>query len=164
MEQGNPSDHQASLESPAGAPDKRRPAAPAWTSHPPNSADTSPEERRDAHVGGYSMLGSYSSPPLICAAAPSRPAHYAAMPCIHLREPEPHRPRNLREYARQFPHTACVARPVQRKEIASNPKAKQSMTNEWQRLRDQNVWDESDAREWDDVRDEAQREGFDVHM
>ncbi len=38
------------------------------------------------------------------------------------------------------------------------------MTNEWQRLRNQNVWDETDAREWDDVRDEAQREGFDVHM
>ena len=126
--------------------------------------DCNPEERWDAHVGRYSMLGSFSAPPLLCAAATSRPSHFAAMPCISLREPEPHRPRNLREYARQFPYTACVARPVQRKEVASNPKAKQSMTNEGQRLRDQNVWDEADVREWDDVRDEAQREGFDVHM
>ena len=38
------------------------------------------------------------------------------------------------------------------------------MKVEWQRLRDQLVWDEEEVREWDDVRREAQEGGFEVHM
>ena len=38
------------------------------------------------------------------------------------------------------------------------------MKVEWQRLRDQLVWDEEEVREWDDVRREDQEGGFEVHM
>ena len=58
----------------------------------------------------------------------------------------------------------CVARPVGKAEIARQPKAQKAMEAECTRIRDKHVWDESNPREWDDVRREATRKGEDIHM
>ena len=50
---------------------------------------------------------------------------------------------------------AMVSRPVGRAEIDSNPKAKEAMLKEWKGLRDQEVFDFSMVREYDDVVAEA---------
>ena len=82
------------------------------------------------------------------------------MPCGG--EREGHRRKITRR--RRLPFNAAVARPVRQKEIDANPKAKAAMDKEWDRLRAQYVWDEAHPREWDDVRKEAQRGGYEVHM
>ena len=51
-----------------------------------------------------------------------------------------------------FPFAACVARPVNKAEIAKTPKAQEAMQKEWDRLTSKGVWDENDVEEWDDVR------------
>ena len=38
------------------------------------------------------------------------------------------------------------------------------MKKEWDRLRSKYVWDEDHPREWDDVRSEARRGGYTVHL
>ena len=50
----------------------------------------------------------------------------------------------------------CTCRPVDRKEIEEDPKAKQAMQSEWDRLRSRKAWDESNPREWSDVAREGQ--------
>ena len=46
---------------------------------------------------------------------------------------------------------ACVARPVNRQERMSNPKALAAIKKEWDRLRDIKCWDESRPAEWSDI-------------
>ena len=43
---------------------------------------------------------------------------------------------------------ACTCRPVNRKEIEENPKAKQALQQEWDRLRSRKAWGETNPREW----------------
>eukprot|EP00972_Heterocapsa_arctica_P063311 9340948-Heterocapsa_arctica.AAC.1 len=57
-----------------------------------------------------------------------------------------------------------VARPVPKSEIAKSPGAKASLDNEWKRLRDKSVWDESTVREWSEVARDAQRDGVEVNF
>ena len=59
---------------------------------------------------------------------------------------------------------AMVSRPVGRAEIESNPKAKEAMLKEWKGLRDQEVFDFSMVREYDDVVAEAKKDKKEVHM
>ncbi|MFM7980148.1 MAG: hypothetical protein ACKPKO_12610, partial [Candidatus Fonsibacter sp.] len=65
---------------------------------------------------------------------------------------------------KRCPDNICVARPVGKSEIERTPAAKQAMQKEWDRLRSKNVWDEDNPRDWDDVRSEARRGGYTVHM
>ena len=59
---------------------------------------------------------------------------------------------------------AMVSRPVGRAEIESNPKAKEAMLKEWKGLRDQEVFDFTMVREYDDVVAEAKKSKKEVHM
>ena len=61
-------------------------------------------------------------------------------------------------------YNAMVSRPVGRAEIDSNPKAKEAMLKEWKGLRDQEVFDFSMVREYDDVVAEAKKNKKEVHM
>ena len=58
----------------------------------------------------------------------------------------------------------CTCRPVDRKEMEANPKAKQTMQSEWDRLRSRKAWDESKPREWADVAREARQGRYEVHV
>ena len=57
------------------------------------------------------------------------------------------------------PFNALIARPVGSSERQSDPRAKAAMDKEWQTLRDKDVWDETDVREWDAVAEEAVANG-----
>ena len=58
---------------------------------------------------------------------------------------------------------ACVARPVGKKEIASQPKAREAAAKEWKRLWEKDVWDAT-VVEWYDVAAEARKSNVNVHM
>ncbi|MFM7984554.1 MAG: hypothetical protein ACKPKO_35030, partial [Candidatus Fonsibacter sp.] len=58
----------------------------------------------------------------------------------------------------------CVARPVGNNEIERTLAAKLAMQKEWGRLRCKNIWDENHPRDWDEVRSDARRGGYTVHM
>ena len=95
--------------------------------------------------------------PLMLAGATSegrQPHQWPSMPCS-AGEVE-HRPKLE---PRSLPYNACVARTVNKAEIAAVPKAKAAMKVEWDRLRKKHVWNESVVREWDDVADEARVAG-----
>ena len=62
------------------------------------------------------------------------------------------------------PFSACVARPVPRKEAKLDPKAFAALEKEWKKLRDLGCWDQTRVREWRDVAAEAKREGTKVHV
>eukprot|EP00439_Symbiodinium_sp_Y106_P084767 s1599_g26.t1 len=59
---------------------------------------------------------------------------------------------------------AMVTRPVTRKEMMSNPKAMEAFMEEWKGLWDQEVFDFTTTREYDDVVAEAKKKGEKVHM
>eukprot|EP00972_Heterocapsa_arctica_P047273 6974053-Heterocapsa_arctica.AAC.1 len=63
-----------------------------------------------------------------------------------------------------FPFNACVARLVNKYEIASNAGARAALDSEWKRLCDKHVWDESIVREWSAVAWEAQQKGTEVNL
>ena len=63
-----------------------------------------------------------------------------------------------------YPFVSMVARPVPKKEIMSNPKAKASVDAEWEKLRKRNTWDESKSREKKDVVREAKAAGRKCHF
>ena len=63
-----------------------------------------------------------------------------------------------------MPFNACVARAVNKTEMAANPKAKAAMQAEWDALRSRKLWDESIVREWDDVAAEARANGVDANL
>ena len=59
---------------------------------------------------------------------------------------------------------ALVARTVGRAEYRQNPKALAALATEWGKLRKAGVWRDEDVREWADVKEQARREGRDVHI
>ena len=59
---------------------------------------------------------------------------------------------------------ATVTRPVTRKEMINNPKAMEVFMKEWKGLWDQEVFDFSQTREYDDVVNEAKKKGQRVHV
>ena len=59
---------------------------------------------------------------------------------------------------------AMVSRPVGRAEIESSPKAKEAMKKEWRGLHDQEVFDFTVVREYDDVVAEAKKNSTEIHM
>ena len=59
---------------------------------------------------------------------------------------------------------ALVARPVNQKELNSNPEAQKSLDVEWEKLVKKRAWIIESVREWDDVRAEAKRKGKKVHV
>ena len=76
-----------------------------------------------------------------------------AMPCLE--RDQGHRPKDIPGL---FQHlTAMVARPVSRKEMSANTKAMKAAQNEWNRLRNKTVWDETVVRNWSDVCAEARK-------
>lgn len=66
----------------------------------------------------------------------------------------------------RFPrfHNAMVSRPVGKKEMLSNPKAREAIRKEWSGLHKQHVFDMKNVREYDDVRAEARRLEEIVHF
>ena len=65
---------------------------------------------------------------------------------------------------RSQPFNPCVARLVNKTEIASAPAAQQAMKVEWDRLRAKHVWDETVVREWDEVANEARQAGVEANL
>ena len=63
-----------------------------------------------------------------------------------------------------FWYSACVARPVDRKERAINSKAMAALDKEWNKLISQNCWDYASVREWKEVAAEADRQGIKAHV
>ena len=67
---------------------------------------------------------------------------------------------------RFLPFNACVAKPVAKKEISEQPKAREVLKKKWDRLREKSVWDLNLAgvREWSKVAEEARMSGKEVHL
>ena len=63
-----------------------------------------------------------------------------------------------------IPFNAAVARPFNKRELGSNPAAKQAAQLERDKLRKAGCWDESKMREWSEIADEARRLGKKVHV
>jgi hypothetical protein len=59
---------------------------------------------------------------------------------------------------------ACVARPVTKRERQENADARASLDKEWGRLRKICTWDESTVREWEQVAQEARKNGRVAHV
>ena len=83
-----------------------------------------------------------------------------AMPCT-TSVPSKHRIKNA-GHGNCF--NAMFTRPVTRKEMISNPKAMKAFMKEWKGLWDQEVFDFTQTRDYDDVVNEAKRKGQKVHM
>ena len=83
------------------------------------------------------------------------------MPCMSSLE-KGHREK-VQQSAFHF-FNAMVTRPVNRKELLSNPKAMEAFMKEWKGLWDQGVFDFSVVREYDDVVAEAKAKKQQVHM
>ncbi|CAE7705382.1 unnamed protein product [Symbiodinium sp. KB8] len=83
-----------------------------------------------------------------------------AMPCTTSVQPT-HRMKNG---AHGQCVNAMVTRPVTRKEMLNNPKAMEAFMKEWTGLWEQEVFDFSQTREYDDVVNEAKKKGEKVHM
>ena len=86
------------------------------------------------------------------------------MPCEAPEGGLPSGERRVKSPVTTFGVPACVARPVGKKEIAGQPKARDAMEKEWKRLWDKDVWGATTVREWNDVAAEARRENVDVRM
>ncbi|CAE6962770.1 unnamed protein product [Symbiodinium sp. CCMP2592] len=84
-----------------------------------------------------------------------------AAPAMPVR-PDPHSHRSPDSSV--FFYSACVARPVDRKERAVNPKAKAALDKEWNKLINQGCWDYASVREWRDVSNEAVAKGETAHV
>ena len=83
-----------------------------------------------------------------------------AMPCLE--RDQGHRPKDIPGL---FQHlTAMVARPVSRKEMSANTKAMKAAQDEWNRLRNKKVWDETVVRNWSDVCAEARKKNKEVNV
>ena len=66
----------------------------------------------------------------------------------------------------QAPFNACVARPVNRKEVASNPAARKACKSEWDRLRARGAWLEhrKSVQELKSIAAEARQNEETVHV
>ena len=62
-----------------------------------------------------------------------------------------------------MPLLSCVARPVGKKELSTNPLAQAAVKKEWDKLVTKGVWDMKSVREWSDVAAEARQAGRVVH-
>ena len=76
----------------------------------------------------------------------------------------PYTPQHRPKLHRRIPINALVARPVSRKEQKANPKAREEMKKEWNRLRKMGTWDDYEVKEWRDVAREARQNGEEVHF
>ena len=85
-----------------------------------------------------------SSPPMPC------------FPATHA-----HRPKRDRTY---YGIPGCVARPVSKLELEASPKAVKARDDEWRKLREKDVWDESVVMEWNDARKIASSKGQTIHL
>ena len=84
-----------------------------------------------------------------------------AMPCRSAGdEQQVHRDKSARKH---FPVNLAVARPVSKKELRSNPKAKAAMDAEWAKLEEAGVWD-MEVKCWFEIAAEARRTGKKVHV
>ena len=63
-----------------------------------------------------------------------------------------------------FFYSACVARPVTKREARSNQKAMQALDKEWNKLASQGCWDLSTVEEWSVVAERARKTGEKVHI
>ena len=63
-----------------------------------------------------------------------------------------------------FGLNACVARPVNKKEQATNPKCAEAKDKEWTNLSNRRVWDVTTVKEWHKVAQEANAAGKTIHM
>ena len=88
---------------------------------------------------------------------------FPAMPCTSASN-NVHRTKVPSEGLGNKLFNAMVSRPVGRAEIESNPKAKEAMLKEWKGLRDQEVFDFTMVREYDEVVAEAKKDKKEVHM
>ena len=95
-------------------------------------------------------------------------AHVPAMPTLVTQEVEEHRTKG--SGPRQA-FNAAVARPVGAKEIASTPRAQESLDAEWARLRavprpdgKKGCWDEDQVCEWQDIKRAAALSGGKAHI
>ena len=59
---------------------------------------------------------------------------------------------------------ACVARPVNKTEIAKTPNAQAALDKEWNALVSAGVWGQNTAREWQDIAREARDNGAKAHV
>ena len=59
---------------------------------------------------------------------------------------------------------ACVARPVNKREVEKTPAARAALEKEWQKLYAAGCWDEKDVREWSSVASTAQKNGQKAHI
>ena len=59
---------------------------------------------------------------------------------------------------------SLVARPVNKKEIRTNPKAHEALDIEWNKLAKKNAWLYDTVTEWKDVSNKARRSGEKVHV
>ena len=60
--------------------------------------------------------------------------------------------------------SACVARPVTKREVEAEPAARKAADSEWKRLWDKHVWDHNVVREWSHASAEARRLNKTIHI
>ena len=63
-----------------------------------------------------------------------------------------------------YPCHCAVARPVYKREMASNPKAMAAQKKEWDRLRALGAWDDKSVVEWSVVKNRALKTDETVHV
>ena len=84
----------------------------------------------------------------------------AAMPVLP-QQPHPHREKSA---VRGEEMLSFVARPVKPTELATNPKARAAVEDDWKKLRAINTWLEGAVCEYDDVRAGALKKNVEVHF
>ena len=72
-----------------------------------------------------------------------------------------HRTRNPEE---GLPINVCVARPVNKREAAADPRAQAALKKEWDRLRAIGCWNEDGVKEWGTLAREARSTGETIHV
>ena len=130
------------------------------------------DERFEKAVSGYGSNGAedveahVASPAVVTNTKDKRKKYrkritiIPAMPC-QTQIGAKHRPKT---HTSSFMIPACVARPVGKQEIASEPKAQAAIQKEWANLRLRKVWDDSIVREWSDVMHDARKKGTNTHL
>jgi len=121
-------------------------------------ASTASSRRVGRRWGKRSVDGGDSAAGTNVTSAANRVVVAPVMPTVAY-DPK-HRPK-LR---RRVPFNACVARPVSRREQRANPKARDAMRDEWERLRKMGTWDDTTVEEWSDVAKKARAANEEVHF
>ena len=121
----------------------------------------------DGWAWAQEMSDAYAQDIFLADVTPAVPAYMVfdedwipSMPCTTSTTPE-HREKNR---AVKSCFNAMVTRPVTRKEIMNNPKAMEAFMKEWKGLWDQEVFDFTSTRKYDDVVAEAKKKGEKIHM